>query len=81
MILTTFSRSSGISLVFLPVASPHLQPIEPVWNSLKWTISPISSKSADEFRALIEAVFLKLTHRLSFAAHWIETFLDISKLR
>ena len=77
----TRAADLGISLVFLPVASPHLQPIEPVWNSLKWTISPISSESADEFRALIEAVFLKLTHRLSFAAHWIETFLDISKLR
>jgi transposase len=30
----------GIVLVFLPVASPHLQPIEPVWGKLKHDLSP-----------------------------------------
>jgi transposase len=71
----TRAEELGITLVFLPIASPHLQPIEPVWNSLKRTISPISVESADDFRALVEEVFLALTHRLSFAADWIERFL------
>ncbi|WP_223302201.1 transposase [Haladaptatus sp. R4] len=31
----TRAKELGITLVFLPIASPHLQPIEPVWNNLK----------------------------------------------
>jgi transposase len=77
----TRAAELGITLVFLPIASPHLQPIEPVWNSLKRAISPISTESADEFRALVEAIFLALTCRLSFAAEWIATFVDVDKLR
>ena len=77
----TRAEELGITLIFLPVASPHLQPIEPVWNSLKRTISPISTESADDFRALVEETFLTLTHRLSFAADWIDRFLNINKLR
>ncbi len=82
---STYTREKaeelGISLVFLPVASPHLQPIKPVWNSLKRYLSPISTESADEFRALVEVTFLELTHRLSFAADWLGTFIDINRLR
>ena len=32
----------GIDLIFLPVGSPHLNPIEPVWKSLKWESSPLN---------------------------------------
>lgn len=77
----TRAKELGITLVFLPVASPHLQPIEPVWNSLKRYISPMSTESADDFRALIEETFLDLTHRVSFAADWIDRFLDVNTLR
>lgn len=79
--MRTRAAELGITLVFLPLASPHLQSIEPVWNNLKRAVSPISTESADEFRALIEAIFLELTRRLSFAAYWIDTFLDVNKLR
>ncbi len=40
----------GIYLVFLPVASPGLNPIEQVWKSLKWEASPlIVLKSSSEY--------------------------------
>lgn len=58
--MTEISRF-GISLVCLPVASPHLHPIESVWGKLKHDLSPISTKSADHFRALVEDTFLELT--------------------
>ena len=77
----TRAEQLGITLVFLPIASPHLQPIEPVWRNLKRLITPISTESADDFHALVEEVFLTLTHRLSFAANWIDRFLDVNKLR
>jgi transposase len=36
----------GIDLVFLPVGSPDLNPIEQVWKQLKWVASPLIVESA-----------------------------------
>jgi len=66
----------GIDLVFLPVGSPHLNPIEPVWKSLKWESSPLIVEGADEYRALLDDIFMTLTDRLSFAGSWIENHLS-----
>ena len=74
------ARELGIDLVFLPVGSPHLNPIESVWKSLKWSISPIVVSSTAEFCTLVRDVFQQLTEKLSFAADWIERFLNIQKL-
>jgi len=73
----------GIDLIFLPVGSPHLNPIESVWKSLKWESSPLIVEGADEYRALLDEIFTKLTERLSFASSWIENHLGeyIQKLR
>lgn len=70
----------GIDLVFLPVGSPDLNPIESVWKSLKWEASPIIVESAEEFRALVSGLFDRLTERVSFAGEWIDRFLDLQKL-
>lgn len=69
----------GIDLVFLPVGSPDLNPIESIWKSLKWEISPLIIESAEEFRTLVSTVFEKSTCRVSFAGNWIEQFLDLQK--
>jgi len=61
--------------VFLPVGSPDLNPIEPVWRSLRWEASPLIVESAEEFRALVTDLFDRLTERVSFAVSWIEKFL------
>ena len=66
----------GIDLIFLPVASPDLNPIKPVWRSLKWEASLLIVESAAEFRALVSNLFEQLTTRLSFAKVWIEKFLS-----
>ena len=70
----------GIELVFLPVGSPHLNPIEPLWKSLKWELSPITVDSTDEFCSLVRDHFQQLTTKVSFAAAWIDRFLNIRKL-
>jgi len=57
-----------IDLVFLPVGSPDLNPIEPVWKSLKWESSPFIVEDGDEYRTRITVLFEKLTKQLSFAA-------------
>jgi len=50
----------GVNLVFLPVGSPHLNPIEPVWKSLKWESSPLIVEDKDEYRTLLNGLFKKL---------------------
>ena len=73
----------GIALVFLPVGSPHLNPIEPVWKSLKWESSPLIVDGEDEYRSLLDDLFDQLTEKLSFAASWIDNHLDgfLNKIR
>jgi transposase len=66
----------GIDFIFLPTASPDLNPIEQVWKSLKWVASPMIVESAEEFRALVTDLFDQLTNRMSFAQSWINEFLD-----
>lgn len=70
----------GIDLVFLPIASPDLNPIEQVWKHLKWIISPISVESKEEFRTLVASTFHQLTGRIGYASDWISRFLNIQKL-
>lgn len=76
----TRAAELGISLVFLPVGSPHLNPIEPLWKSLRWEISPIAVDSTEEFCSLVRRTFDSLVEKISFASAWIDRFLDIQKL-
>ncbi len=55
----------GIDLVFLPVGSPDLNPIEQVWKSLKWEASPLVVESAAEYRALLTQILEQITTRLA----------------
>jgi len=73
----------GIDLVFLPVSSPDLNPIEPVWKSLKWESSPLIVNGEDEYRALLGDLFDQLTEKLSFASSWIDNHLGsfLNKIR
>jgi transposase len=73
----------GIDLVFLPVGSPDLNPIEPVWKSLKWESSPFIVEDETEYRERISELFGDLTKQLGFAASWIKNHLDkyLNKLR
>jgi transposase len=53
--------------VFIPVGSPDLNPIEPVWKSLQWEASPLIVESAEEFRVLVTDLFERLIDRVGFA--------------
>ncbi|EMA01131.1 IS630-type transposase ISHwa7, partial [Haloarcula vallismortis ATCC 29715] len=72
----------GIQLVFLPKYSPHLNPIEPLWRELKYALSRVFVTDEDAFQSLIQELFDTLSEKLSYAADWIDTFLnDFRKLR
>ena len=64
-----------IEFVFIPPYSPTLNAIEPLWKDLKREISPTTFEGKDHFREFVTETFLRLSHKLSFAVDWIETFL------
>jgi transposase len=64
----------------LPRYSPDLNPIEQIWKSVKRDLSPLDAADLDEYRELIRKTFHQYSHRISFAARWIERFLYIQKL-
>ena len=70
----------GIDLIFLPTSSPHLNPIEKVWDYLKWTMAPIIVEDEDEFFELVKDTFDRITNRISFAKKWCQKFLSFQKL-
>ena len=70
----------GIDLIFIPSGSPHLNPIEKVWDYLKWTMAPIVVEDEDEFKDLVQDTFEQITQRISFAKKWCKKFLDFHKL-
>ncbi|MEF8974941.1 MAG: IS630 family transposase [Halapricum sp.] len=72
----------GIEFVFIPPYSPTLNAIEPLWKDLKREISPEIFEGKEHFREFVTKTFLRLSHRLSFADDWINTFLpDIQVLQ
>ena len=62
----------SIEFVFLALYSPTLNAIEALWKSLKRAISPEIHEDEDQFRAFVTQTFLRLSHRVSLAADWIE---------
>lgn len=75
-----FAKSLGIVLVFLPKYSPHLNPIEFIWKSLKRILSQIFAKSEWSFKETIRTVFHRLARKKSFMRGWMEKFPECSSL-
>ncbi|PSP40240.1 hypothetical protein BRC68_18310 [Halobacteriales archaeon QH_6_64_20] len=72
----------AIEFVFIPPYSPTLNAIEPLWEAIKRETSPTIFETKDYFREFLTEAFLRLSHQLSFAVDWTETFLpDVQKLR
>jgi len=69
----------GIDLIFLPTSSPHLNPIEKVWDSLKWTMCPIIVENEAEFKNLVQETSEQITERISFAKKWCQKFLNFQR--
>ncbi|MFO7968156.1 MAG: IS630 family transposase [Archaeoglobaceae archaeon] len=66
----------NIALIYLPPYSPHLNPIEFVWKSIKRLISQKSPLNKVDLVNTISEAFNRLTKSISYARKWTQEFLD-----
>ncbi|MFC4247577.1 transposase [Natribaculum luteum] len=79
---STTGRRTRHRVRLIPPYSSTLNAIEPLWKDVKREISPTIFEDKDHFRQFLTKTFLRLSHRLSFAGDWSETFLpDIQVLQ
>jgi transposase len=74
-------ESLDITRVALPAYSPHLNPIEPIWNCVHRDLSPRDAEDTETFRDLIRSAYRNYAERMSYASDWIERFLCSNRLR
>jgi transposase len=74
-------ESLDISRVALPAYSPDLNPIEPIWNCVHRDLSPRDAEDLETFRDHIRSAYSKYAERMSYAADWIDKFLESERLR
>ena len=72
---TETAKKLNIDLIFLPPYSPHLNPIEYIWKSIKRELSPIFIKKLEQLKDLIEKHFKYRSQFLTYANSWINKFL------
>ena len=75
-----YAESIGITLIFLPPYSPHLNPIEFIWKSVRRKVSQVFIESEWSLKEIIRTTFHKLAKKSSFMGGWLEMFMpDFSK--
>lgn len=74
-------ESLDITRVALPTYSPHLNPIEPIWNCIHRELSPRDAADIEAFRDLIRSAYWLYAERMSFAADWTDRFLRAERLQ
>ncbi|HBA65901.1 MAG TPA: hypothetical protein DCZ48_06945, partial [Methylococcaceae bacterium] len=60
---------------YLPPYSPDLNPTEYLWKSIKRELSKRFITNLDDMKNTIAEEWNNVSGSLSFAKHWIETFL------
>lgn len=64
----------GIILIYLPVYSPHLNPIEQIWRALKHQLSLLFRLTTEELENAIREIYRVLSTRKSFGENWIDIY-------
>lgn len=74
-------ESLEITRVALPTYSPHLNPIQPLWNCVHRDLSPRDAEDTESFRDLIRSAYRSYAERMSFADAWTDRFLSADRLQ
>ena len=68
----------NIKLVHLPVHSPHLNPIEQVWESIKKHMAHYIFDTIEFMEELFEKEFYRIVNNDSFYKNWINKFINFN---
>ena len=71
---TETAEKLNIDLIFLPPYSPHPNPIEYIWKTIKRELSPLYIETQEQIRELIETHFKISSQSLTYAKNWIKKF-------
>jgi len=66
----------SIYLIYLPVYSPDLNPIEQIWRGVRRELSLAFAGSLDRMKEVIVKAWGMLSRKISYAKGWIERFLE-----
>ena len=66
----------NIKIVRLPTNSPHLNPIEQVWKSVKKYLSHFYLDNLEQMKQLFTEEFYRIVDNKSFYTNWLIKFID-----
>lgn len=66
----------NIKIILLPTNSPHLNPIEQVWKSIKKYLSHFYLDNLDQMKKLFTDEFYRIVDNKSFYTNWLIKFFD-----
>ena len=66
----------NIKIVLLPTNSPHLNPIEQVWKSIKKYLSHFYLDNLEQMKKLFTEEFYRIIDNKSFYTNWLIKFFD-----
>ena len=72
------SKILNIKLIHLPVHSPHLNPIEQVWKSIKKHMANYLFDTIEFMEELFEKEFYRIINNDSYYKNWIKKFIDFN---
>lgn len=68
------AKELGIYLVYMPVYSPRLNPIEQIWRMIKKVMSIVFISSTEMAQNIIKNHFFLLTNQLNTCRFWLSLF-------
>lgn len=68
----------NIKLIHLPVHSPHLNPIEQVWKSIKKHMANYLFDTIEFMEELFEKEFYRIINNESYYKNWIKKFINLN---
>lgn len=67
-----------LNIIYLPVYSPFLNPIEKVWADIKRELYKKYYKSVEDIIKIFRSEFYKIVDNKSYTENWLNKFFDIN---
>lgn len=65
----------NITLIYLPYYSPHLNPIEQIWKSIKKIVSSTCIEDMEHLKLIFQTEFYEIVKNESYFENWLDKFI------